>query len=541
MKSVKIWMLVLTLLFAAFMSVPFLVPYAGAAILVGFIPLLFMDVLADAKGIRHFWWWYYGAFVLWNAATTFWVCNATVGGGIFASLANAFQMALIFAVYRLSKKKFHPFISHLFLAFMWIAWERFYFGAEISWPWLTLGNAFAGTTKLIQWYEYTGTLGGSLWIWACNLSLFYLLLFLLGGYFKDMKVIGKILLPVACIVLFGGPMVLSKRIYDNYQEDQSRSLDVLIAQPNFDPYQKFTSMTQEQQNKVLVDLFQQELEGRQTQPDLLLAPETFTADIILNSVEMSDSYNYYKDFLEAYPGLNFIFGASTHQYIFSENAPSYTARQVGDGVWVESHNSAFVMEKNNRYEFYNKSCLVVGTEKMPYPKIFAPLDAKLGGVMGRCVGQDEPSLLTVNRYASDGRLVSEVPIGCAICYESVYGEYCTGYIKEGAQALTVITNDAWWGDTPGYRQHLSYSSLRAIETRRDIARCGNTGISAFIDQRGDILTRTDWWERETLEGKIYLNDKITFFVEHGDLAGRVCTWLFLLLLLALLVRFAMRR
>ncbi|MBQ1693029.1 MAG: apolipoprotein N-acyltransferase, partial [Bacteroidales bacterium] len=101
--------------------------------------------------------------------------------------------------------------------------------------------------------------------------------------------------------------------------------------------------------------------------------------------------------------------------------------------------------------------------------------------------------------------------------------------------------DAWWGDTPGYRQHLSYSSLRAIETRRDIARCGNTGISAFIDQRGDILTRTDWWKRETLEGKIYLNDKITFFVEHGDLAGRVCTWLFLLLLLALLVRFAMRR
>ena len=541
MKSVKIWMLVLMLLFAAFMSVPFLVPHAGAAILVGFIPLLFMDVLADAKGIRHFWWWYYGAFVLWNAATTFWVCNATVGGGIFAVLANAFQMALIFAVYRFSKKKFHPFVAHLFLAFMWIAWERFYFSAEISWPWLTLGNAFAGTTKLIQWYEYTGTLGGSVWTWACNLCLFYLLLFLLGGHFKDIKTVGKIFLPVGCLILFAAPMVLSMHIYDTYEEDKSDSLDVLIAQPNFDPYQKFTSMTQEQQNKVLLDLYDGELSGRQNLPELLLAPETFTGDIILNSVEMSDTYNLFRDFLGNYPGVNLIFGASTHHYIFSEERPTYTARQAGDAIWYESHNSAFVMEKNGRYDFYNKSCLVVGTEKMPYPRIFAPIDDKLGGVIGRCVGQDEPSLLTVNRYDSEGWLESEVPIGCAICYESVYGEYCTGYVKEGAKALTVITNDAWWGDTPGYRQHLSYSCLRAIETRRDIARCGNTGISAFIDQRGDILSRSNWWKRETLEGRIYLNDKVTFFVEHGDLAGRISTWLFLLLLLLLLVRFAIRK
>ena len=103
--------------------------------------------------------------------------------------------------------------------------------------------------------------------------------------------------------------------------------------------------------------------------------------------------------------------------------------------------------------------------------------------------------------------------------------------------MTIITNDAWWGNTPGYRQHLSYASLRAIETRRAIARCANTGISAIISPSGEIVSKTQWWKPEVLEGKIPLRDDITFFVAHGDITGRVCTFLFVLLLLALIVRF----
>ena len=152
--------------------------------------------------------------------------------------------------------------------------------------------------------------------------------------------------------------------------------------------------------------------------------------------------------------------------------------------------------------------------------------------MGRCVGQDEISLLNIQSI--DG---TQIPIGCAVCYESVYGEYYTDYIKKGAQAMTIITNDAWWGNTPGYRQHLSYASLRAIETRRAIARCANTGISAIISPSGEIVSETDWWVPAILQGRIPLRKDITFFVAHGDITGRVCTFLFLMLLLALIVRF----
>ena len=152
--------------------------------------------------------------------------------------------------------------------------------------------------------------------------------------------------------------------------------------------------------------------------------------------------------------------------------------------------------------------------------------------MGRCVGQDEISLLNIKDTNGE-----EIPIGCAVCYESVYGEYYTDYIRKGARAMTIITNDAWWGNTPGYRQHLSYASLRAIETRRAIARCANTGISAIISPSGKILKPTPWWEQASIRSYIPLRDDLTFFVTYGDIVGRICSFVFILLFSALAVRF----
>ena len=171
----------------------------------------------------------------------------------------------------------------------------------------------------------------------------------------------------------------------------------------------------------------------------------------------------------------------------------------------------------------------------PYPKLFCKIDDMLGGVMGRCIGQKERGLL----YAPyDSAKIAVAPV---ICYESIYGEYCCDYVRKGAQMLAIITNDAWWKDTAGYRQHLSYASLRAIETRRWIARCGNTGISAFIDSKGRIVARSNWWQKQTLDGSVRLCGRETFFVKYGDMTGRSCTLLFLLLGAALLVRLVTER
>jgi len=532
MKAEKALMILLLLLFAALMSIPFLVPHCGVAALFGLVPLLCMERIATYGKYKHFWTWHYSAFVLWNAATTFWVCNATVGGGIFAVLANSLQMSLIFGLFRASKKVFRGVLPYLFLAFLWIAWERAYFSAQISWPWLTLGNAFARTTSLIQWYEFTGSLGGSLWIWATNLSVFGLMVALSNGSWSKFNAKAKTAAIAGTVILFAGPTALSMAMYKNYEEP-SEPLQVAILQPNIDPYHKFQALPQDQQNAILAGQMQEVLKDRKDSSTLLiLAPETFTSDVYTNDIQSSKTFRRLVSELRDYPGANLLFGAATRTVTESRESPDILARKWGDGVWVLAHNSAIMTDRNARSEIFHKSKLVVGVESTPYPRIFTKIDDKLGGVMGRDKGQEEISLLNVE--GTDG---TKIPVGCAICYESVYGEYCTDYIRKGARLLTVITNDAWWGDTPGYRQHLSYAALRAIETRRDIARCGNTGISAIINSRGDITAQTPWWEKTVLQGKVNLSSAETFFVRNGDITGRLCTFMAIMLFLAMAVRF----
>jgi apolipoprotein N-acyltransferase len=171
--------------------------------------------------------------------------------------------------------------------------------------------------------------------------------------------------------------------------------------------------------------------------------------------------------------------------------------------------------------------LVTGVEKMPHKEILGFLEnlvVELGGAM-RSNGTQEFR----EAFASpqDGTRVAPV-----ICWESIFGEYVTDYVGEaGANFLFIVTNDGWWKNTPGHRQHNSYARLRAIETRRSVARSANTGISSLINQRGEELARIGWWERSGLRGTLNSNDHITFYVKHGDFIGRIAVLLAVILLL----------
>ena len=529
-KNLTLW--ALSFCSAVLLSLPWLVPHMGIFALVGFVPLLCADYIASGAGGKRFWIWHYCTFVLWNAFTTFWVCNATVGGGIFAVLANALQMSVIFGLFRLAKKRLGGVVPYIFLAVTWIAWERWYLtSAQISWPWLVLGNAFATTIKDIQWYSVTGTLGGSLWVWCSNLALFGAIVSIWSGSWKQWNKVARISCAIALPLVLLGPPICSAIMFNSYSERSEGSVEVVIGQPNLDPYKKFSSMTQAQQTDVLLGLYEKELAKGPT--DLLLAPETFTFDVILNDIPSSPTWQRFHAFLQEHPGTDILFGASTNELFHTRSAPGLLSYPWGDG-WRVPHNSAIMLSEDGRTEVFHKSKLVVGTELTPYPKVFVPLDNWLSKTFGngqplmaRDSGQDEISLL----HLSNG-----TPLGCAVCYESVYGEYCTGYTNKGAGFLTVITNDSWWGNTPGYRQHLSYSCLRAIELRRDIARCGNSGISCFINQRGEILERGPWWEEAVMRGSVNINTRESFFARHGDVTGRVCTLAFLLLAALLIVR-----
>ena len=102
----------------------------------------------------------------------------------------------------------------------------------------------------------------------------------------------------------------------------------------------------------------------------------------------------------------------------------------------------------------------------------------------------------------------------------IYGEFLTEYVRKGAHFLAIITNDAWWGDTPGHKQLLSYARLRAIENRRDIVRSANTGISAIINAKGEIVNKLPYESKGVLRGKFSPAERITFYTQYGDYIAR---------------------
>ena len=530
-------LVLLMVLFTALISLPYLVPHLGFLSLVALVPLLCAERIATMVGKKRFFWWYFAAFLAFNLATTWWVCKATVGGGLFASFYSALFMSAIFAVFRVARKRFSGIVPYIFLAASWIAWERFNLThAQLSWPWLILGNAFGRSVSLVQWYEITGALGGSLWVWLSNIAVFSLLVSLSDGRWWRWNTKARVAAIVSTVLVTLGPAIASEIRFATYEErSDAGTLDVVLAQSNFDPWHKLHYTPQSEQNAQVIGLFEKHLHSRENSDSLLLMliPESFSSDIWLNDPEAAPTWRSFSALVASQANANLIFGASTHEAFRRASAPSPLARQMKDGTWYQSYNTAFITDGVTYSDHRNKCKLVVGAESTPYPKIFAPIDDMLGGLMGRCVPDRQARCFEIRGRGEDDR---RLRTGVAICYESIYPELCKQYVDDGAQMLSVITNDGWWGDTPGYRQHFSYSRLRAIELRRDVARCANTGISGFINQRGDVVSQSGWWVPDVLESKVNLSSEKTFFATYGDIVGRVCTFVCLMLLALLIVK-----
>src|SRR5574344_140037 len=544
--NLKLWMLGCAS--ALLLSIPYIIPHVGVVALVAFLPLLAAEYIATETGKKNFWIIYYCTFLIWNIITTYWIYLATLPGAIAAVTLNALQMAIIFRLFRWFRKLTDGVLPYLFLIFLWVGWEHVYATWQVTWPWLTLGNAFATSVKSIQWYSVFGALGGSFWILLVNVLLFRALL-----QFAKKETAKISAISVAIIILL--PIVCSKIRYYTYKEKTGEKLtkQVAVLQPNIDPYNdKFGGMSRAEQDSVLFNLAANAVTDNTF---LVLAPETFYTPMDRSGILSEDSpadcytFNRFQNFAERH-NVNFIFGAVTQHYympIMNTNmvgegaasqyyelnvAPTPTARPIAGGaVWYDSFNTAvFVGPVGGQTEFYHKNKLVILAESIPIingKSVFKSLGIDLGGAVGS-FGRDKVATVFTTH--------DDVMLGTAICYDSVFGDYFRQYVEKGAQMMTVITNDGWWGNTFGYRQHLNYARLRAIETRRDIARCANTGISAFINQRGDIVSQTGWWKRCYLKGEVNLNNDVTVFVKYGDIIGRVSLFAFFLLLLAGIVR-----
>ena len=491
---------------------------------VAFIPLLYVEHIIsqnpDKLGSRHLFYNAYLSFLVFNTFTTWWIWFASGGGMMIAEVLYSLFMAIIFLWFHVAKKKLGARKGYFALLVFWLGFEWLHYNWEFSHPWNALGNTFANSTKLIQWYEYTGVLGGTLWILMVNVFLFHLLkkIFLVGNPVRQHL---KLIIGVLLLILL--PTLFSMMIYHRYVEEE-RPVEIVIIQPNIDPYtEKFRGMSQVQQMDRIISLARQKVTST---TDYVVAPETaIPRGFLEGTVEESYGVQKIREFIKEYPNIQFIIGATTYiNYPKSDNKPTPTARMDRQSIWYDVFNSAIKIDTTDQVQIYHKSKLVLGVEKLPYPKLFSVFEKfaiNLGGSFGSLGTEKEAFNL----------LDGEVAIAPVICYESIYGAYFSSYVNKGANIVFIITNDGWWEDTPGYKQHLAYARLRTIESRRSIARSANTGITCVINQRGDIISPTKWWEPAVINNMVNLNNKKTVYTIYGDLIGRIAAFIALILLL----------
>ncbi|KXH85657.1 apolipoprotein N-acyltransferase [Chryseobacterium kwangjuense] len=514
----------LTLISAMLLSVSWPTYGVPFFIFIALVPLLMMEHgISKFSSYKRKSWMVFGlsylCFVIWNIVTTGWLYGSKNPDGshsmmavVFPVLVNSFLYSLVFQCYHWYKNAQGTYWGLGFLIAIWMSFEKFHLNWELTWPWLNLGNVFSDYPKLIQWYDTLGATGGSFWILVINVLIFYTIRTWEAGR-KRKDLIRNISIVTALIVL---PMIISLVKYNNFDEKPSGQINVLMLQPDLDPYaEKYSKDSLTIENDLLA-LAENNSKGK---IDYYIAPETALpgrGSISETAFEKSLLLNNIKGFLTKHPGSVFATGISSHRfYKNQENIPK-EAYQINPDLWVESYNTAIQIVPQQNVQVYHKGKLVPGVEIFPYMSVLKPLlgDAmiNLGGTVAS-LGIDKERKSFSNPY-NKGRMA---PV---ICYESIYGEFTTDYVKKGANFLGIVTNDSWWGVTEGHKQLLSYAKLRAIETRREIARAANSGISAHINAKGEIESDTFYGDKTTLFAKVNLYETMTFYTRAGDLLSR---------------------
>ncbi|ARS42561.1 apolipoprotein N-acyltransferase [Sphingobacteriaceae bacterium GW460-11-11-14-LB5] len=502
-------------------------PFTTPLLLIGLVPLFIaLEAIGHAntkkQGKRIF--LTAGlTFLVWNTASIYWVYNAiSAYNGAAVALPvslipyglGALLMTFAFWLYYRLGKYVNRKIAYLGLIAFYIALEYLQQTWDLAFPWMTLGNGLAGMHQLAQWYDYTGVYGGSLWILVSNILAF-------EAYKKFKSQTGYLRFRTAgiwaLVVLI--PISISLTKYFTAGQIGTPS-NVVVVQPNIDPYQKLENIPTAEQIKILTHLSDS---IGQTNTEYFIWPETAIPNYAdEDRIRSNPDFYTIQSFLNKYKNGTLITGIESKKIYQTKKTLSAKYDPQSNQYW-DNFNTAMQVENSANVQFYHKSKLVPGAEKMPFPKVFSFMDgvfSQLGGSVSGWGWQEKPSVL----YAQSG--IGAAPV---VCYESLWGDWIGMQIKDGAQFIAIITNDGWWGNTSGKDQHMMYAKLRAIETHRDVARSANTGISCFINQRGDVTQSTKWWTRTAIKANINLNDEITFYVKSGDIIAKILSVLAVIL------------
>ena len=530
----------------------------GFLMLIAFVPLLFVEDYisrnnSDKRFVSTYAFVYsLPAFLLYTFPNTWWISNASPVGYI-VPVAEAVFMSAVFQIYSYSKKVAkNKQGAYFFLVIYWIAFEYLQFTWDINFPWLNLGNSFARCPALVQWYSVTGIEGGTLWILLSNILIYFLIVALNKNKtaFKEIKTTfyknktafhstdkavysDKVKYGIFAALILVIPVTWSLILWYGYEDKAESSVSAVIVQPNLDPYKEQYNLPPQNVVQRVEDLAAPLMDSN---VDFLVLPESCIQEYAWEDyLDEVPSICELQRFLSLYGNADIIAGMSTRNML-PLGVKTNAAREYPglENRYYESCNTAIMFNKKSSLkdiQLRHKSVLVVGVEKMPFTQYFPFIEnlvLDMGGTVGT-LGIDD----TVKVFDSGKK---HIKIGVPICWESIDGNYCREFIKKGAGFLQVVTNVGWWGDTPGHKQYFAISRLRAIENRRYVAICANTGFSGLVNAKGQEVDKGGYWKRQAFKYDIPLTEDTTFFTRHGDMIMRPFAFIAVLLLLFSVVR-----
>lgn len=476
---------------------------------IAFVPFLLI-ISMKARPVKRV--LYLGAlFFLWNLVATYWLFQINFIKGSLVILVNTFLMlgALSIGLWFKSLLPAGKWGGYGLLLITWLSFEHLHYTWNLSWPWLTIGNVFSRWPALVQWYAVTGTLGGTAWVLIINYLSFQLL------FRKKDLASPQALFPYRLVLVITVPIALSLYVYLQPSHNTSTTYRTGIVHTNYHDKSVVTQMDK------ITELKQQLSSGLDSSVNMVVIPELFLDEIFSKSFYTSPLYTTLKSLTVQHPGLKIVTGATLIEETLDGNI-LYSA--FSQNVRVKKYNASILVDSSYHIPVKEKKILIPFEERMPPQLSFIPFDSENYSFDEN---NDDSFLLD----STSGFLN-------LICYEAVNSLFVAKQIKCTDRFIVMLASEAFFRGVPaGREQYVNICRLRAIETGKYLIKASNEGISAVIDDKGNLVRRCSSIAYKLILADVPGNSRYTFFSRCGDLIGEGAILLLLaFVLLALFSR-----
>ncbi|MCX7876594.1 MAG: apolipoprotein N-acyltransferase [Melioribacteraceae bacterium] len=442
----------------------------------------------------------YLTFFIFNLITLYWVGSWTkeadpflmISGVLLIFLNPAFYLIPI-SIFYLSKKIFKEKLAILFFPVYWVFFEYIYSITDLRFPWLTLANSLPYFNQFIQIADIIGAYGLSLIILYINIFIYLSL--------KDLSITKKINFKYAltATLLFLIPLVYGF-IKTSKPKTYENKIFVGLIQPNLNPWDKWSGGNLDEQINLYLGLSEQ---AYKKGARLIIWPESALSVYLLSGsydeqVRKIQKFVYEHNIflMTGMPDINIYYDLKT--------APKDAKKLKSQEIAYTSYNSILLFSPYSlEIQKYQKNLLVPFGEHVPFVE-YLPILGKLikwqVGISSWNVGKEQ-NLFDLN----------VLKIGGIICIESIYPDYVANFVNKGADLISIVTNDSWYGYSSGPFQHKEISVLRAVENRRSVVRAANGGISCIIDPFGRTISQTRLFEKTVLVDQVPIYYEKTFY------------------------------